>query len=333
LVLGLLPPPLSLAAFYVGLQALRRINASEGQLRGGRLALAGIALAILWVVVSVLLLAAIIIERTSIARSRAICMDNQRAIGEALAVYGHFHQGELPAGTIAAPDIAPEKRLSWCVALLPYLDQPKVPPPNTQWTSRAAAHWKALSEQIDPTQPWSSKENVAAQQRIARFLCPSSRHLEDVPGVTSYPGVAGVDLGADAYAGLVPQRQPFLAAAYSSYVGRYALAAALPKTDLRAGLFGYDRVITIDEAPRGQSMTMASVESDLAPGPWSVGGPATDRGLAPLESDYIGVGRPYGGLHPTGANVLWADGSVRMVRNGIDPVAFRSQALLAGPGK
>jgi prepilin-type processing-associated H-X9-DG protein len=43
---------------------------------------------------------------------------------------------------------------------------------------------------------------------------------------------------------------------------------------------------------------------------------------------YIGPGRPFGGLHQGGANVLHADGSVLFLNNSIRPDVFRSLILL-----
>jgi prepilin-type processing-associated H-X9-DG protein len=293
LVLGLLPPPLSIVAWFVGLRAVRTINASDGRLAGRRLAVAGMTLGALWILVSVVGVAAILIDQLSTSRSRTACLNNLRAIGLGITAYHDLHKEQFPPGTIAATGLTPEQRLSWQTAILPYLD------PKT----RAGRHWEEVRKQIDSDRAWDDPANTADAQRIDRFLCPASSHVADRPAITSYIGIAGID----------PK------------------AGELPKTSPRAGFFGYDRVLGSDDIPRGLSYTMAGVESEIAPGPWAAGGTPTVRGLDPDESDYIGTRRPFGGLHSGGANVLWGDASARVVRSGILPTTFREQAVLLVP--
>src|SRR6516162_9751962 len=122
LVLGLMPPPLSVIAWFVGLRALRKINASEGQLRGRGLAVAGMTLGVVWAVASVIGIAALLINSLTPARSQTACLHNLRSIGLAINSYHDLNKKRFPSGTIAAPNVTPEHRLSWQVALLPYLD-------------------------------------------------------------------------------------------------------------------------------------------------------------------------------------------------------------------
>jgi prepilin-type processing-associated H-X9-DG protein len=293
LVLGLLPPPLSVLALFVGLRAVRTINASDGQLRGRRVAVAGMTLGGVGALVSVIGIAAVVIFHLTTARSQTACLNNLRAIGLAITAYQDLHKKEFPPGTIAAPGLSPEQRFSWQAAILASLD------PKT----RAGRHWEEISKKLDTALPWDAPPNAADAQRVDRFVCPSSSYLGEVPARTSYIGIAGID----------PK------------------AAELSKKDPRAGIFGYDRVIGPDDIPRGLAYTMVCVESDADPGPWAAGGPATVRGIDPAEEDYIGRGRPFGGLHPAGANVLWADGSARVVRSGILPATFRAHAVLTVP--
>ena len=136
------------------------------------------------------------------------------------------------------------------------------------------------------------------------YLCPSLARPDPLrqPGLTTYVGLAGIDPDA----------------------------ARLPRQDRRAGVFGYDRVITRQDVTAGISFTMMVAETTRDLGPWVAGGPATVRGLAPDETRYVGTGRPFGGLHPDGANVLWVDASVRFVKDTVAPEVFWSQATLTG---
>jgi prepilin-type processing-associated H-X9-DG protein len=107
---------------------------------------------------------------------------------------------------------------------------------------------------------------------------------------------------------------------------------------------------------------MMVVETTDHVGPWIAGGPPTARGVGfdptflteqgasvvgvlsqpggdyfaagallvprPPEPSLIGPGRPFGGLHAGGMNVLWVDGSVRFVPDTMSPRTFRMQATL-----
>jgi prepilin-type processing-associated H-X9-DG protein len=186
-------------------------------------------------------------------------------------------------------------------AALPYLTegQPagkKAPPPKK---------WQELAGRLDLKRAWDEPPNAeAAGVNVPAYLCPSLGRPDPrrQPGLTTDAGLAGV--GPD--------------------------AALLPKDDRRAGVFGYDRVITRQDVKAGISFTMMVAETTRDLGPWVAGGPSTVRGLAPDETQYVGVGRPFGGLHPGGANVLWVDTSVRFVKDSVAPEVFRAQATLAG---
>jgi prepilin-type processing-associated H-X9-DG protein len=185
--------------------------------------------------------------------------------------------------------------MSWFVNVLPFVERN---PGRQAWLPLAG-------QTFDPAVAWEAPPNAsAATIRINAFLCPSSRAHDPhaTPGLTSYVGLAGVDPDA----------------------------ARLPKTSPRAGFFGYDRTITAADLQAGISFTTMAAETDRDLGPWVAGGPSTDRGLDPEESVFLGVGRPFGGLHPGGANVLWVDGSVRFVADSVPPEEFRRLATLAG---
>src|SRR5439155_13442135 len=102
----------------------------------------------------------------------------------------------------------------------------------------------------------------------------------DAPGITTYVGIAGV----------APD------------------AASLPRSDPRAGFFGYDRVIDMGyvRAHRGLAQTMMVSERARPAGPWAAGGPATVAGVDLAK--WPVVPEQFGGLHAGGANVLFADG-------------------------
>ncbi len=75
------------------------------------------------------------------------------------------------------------------------------------------------------------------------------------------------------------------------------------------------------------------IETTRNHGVWTAGGASSVRGVDPETRPYIGHKRPFGGYHPGGANVLMADGSVRFVRETIDPRVFEAISTIAGGEK
>jgi hypothetical protein len=190
----------------------------------------------------------------------------------------------------------PDSRLSWQVALLPFIEQDET---------------YAL---IDQEQSWDAPRNEMGVSRVVKiYLCPAggTNPMPGQPAITHYVGMAGVGLNA----------------------------AALPNESVRAGVFGYDRSVTIKDITDGAMNTMLAVESFVNNGGWAAGGPATVRGIDPGDQPYIGIDRPFGRLHvqrswfgtmPTSANVGMVDGSVRHIHNTVSPQVFEALATFAG---
>ena len=97
--------------------------------------------------------------------------------------------------------------------------------------------------------------------------------------------------------------------------------------DPNTGVFGYDRRINTDDITAGISRTMMVAETADRNGPWAAGGFPTVRGID-RRQPYIGPGRPLGGLHGGGCNVLFADGQVQFVSDGIEPEVFEDDARI-----
>jgi Protein of unknown function (DUF1559) len=164
-----------------------------------------------------------------------------------------------------------------------------------------------LYNRIDQTQPWHGGGNGSvAGVRIGILICPNAaRVAPTAPQPTTSIGIAG--RGID--------------------------APSLPKTDPRAGIFGYDRQTTLADIKDGAANTMMFAESGRVMGSWLQGGPATVRGLDPTNVPYISPGRQFGGLHDDIAVIAMADGSVRVVSESIDPKVFEAMATIAGGEK
>jgi hypothetical protein len=146
------------------------------------------------------------------------------------------------------------------------------------------------------------------------FICPAnaSRTQPPLPGPTHYVGIAG--LGED--------------------------AAELPLSHPRAGFFGYDRKLKLDDLRAGGANTLAIAEVTEG-GPWTAGGPATVRGVSD-DTPCLGEGGQFAGMHNGGSfpwskqvltNVLFADASVRPLSATISPTVFRGLVAIGGNGE
>jgi prepilin-type processing-associated H-X9-DG protein len=160
-----------------------------------------------------------------------------------------------------------------------------------------------ILDAIDRSQPWNSQPNDAiACTRIEPLVCPTADAPQEGHLPTPYIGIAG--LGTDA---------PFL-----------------PKGHSRAGVFSYERRTTLAEISDGAGHTMIVAESGRVRGSWLAGGPATVRGVDTAELPYIGRGKQFGGVHPSGMNAAFADGSVRFVNDSINPRVLEALSTIAG---
>lgn len=104
-------------------------------------------------------------------------------------------------------------------------------------------------------------------------------------------------------------------------------APRLPKDHPRAGIFGDDRLTTLEDIRDGQADTLMilGVESNLTS--WAAHGRGAVR---PLTAEpYIHGPDGFGTGQPDGMHVLMADGSVRFITVDIDPVLLRRMAAMA----
>jgi len=130
---------------------------------------------------------------------------------------------------------------------------------------------------------------------------------------------------------------PFDGMALTHFVGmsgvedqRNVIAAELPRTDPRAGIFGYDAVAKLSDITDGTSQTIMIIGSgsEIA-APWVQGGGATIRGArAPYFDKYTGLGSR--GLAKPGSFVMFADGSARTISADIDPEVFKAMCTMHG---
>jgi hypothetical protein len=189
---------------------------------------------------------------------------------------------------------------SWMIQLLPYVG------------------YGELHSKLDLTKGWHEKENVPyACQVIPAFLDPANpNHNMKVIGVknaigpafTHFVGMAGIE------------------------DSRNVVAASLPRSDPRAGIFGYDQIARPEEITDGATNTIMLISAGKIVGPWASGGGATIRAArAPYFDPITGFGtaRDPG----SGALVAMADGSVKWISKDIDPAVFRALCTIHGGEK
>jgi hypothetical protein len=243
--------------------------------------------------------------RRTAARSQ--CANNLRQIGIALHCYADTTPGRpaaerellpLPAGTVPNASLPPERRLSWVVDVLPYLEQ------------------DALYRRIDRTAAWDDEPNLDAVRTPVRLLACPDLGSESRPGadyLATYVGVAGV--GADA--ALLPADHP--AAGVCGYDRR---------TGLRAIKDGSSNTLLLLETARGNLPWAqggpATVRGlDPADQPY-LGKGRPFGGLHFAENSLLGRGKSLG------CNAVMADGSVHFLADTLPPRTLEALATVAG---
>lgn len=243
------------------------------------------------------------VSAVSSASRSAECVNNLKNLALALNTYASGTGGGcFPFATLPNERLPPERRLSWMVELY-----------------KGSFYAANLVLVVDESLPWDAEKNlrpvvIAGRKKEGqtRFdarefplcVCPSdpAGGNAGLPNLTSYVGISG--LGRD--------------------------AATLPLGNPSAGVFGYDRRTRERDIRDGTGVTMLVVETTRHNGPWTAGGSATVRGLDPGHQPYLGRGRQFGGNHRGGLNVAFADGSVRFLRETIDPKVFEALSTIAG---
>lgn len=190
------------------------------------------------------------------------------------------------------------ERLSFLREMLPYLGDER---------------YFVLKDAFAVEKSWRDPDNLAIGRiLVPYFLNPSGgnyyvkeKDINEPLAATHFVGMAGV--GPD--------------------------AAYYPKSDPRAGIFGYNRQTATEDIKDGLSNTIFMIEADKAlVGPWIAGGGATVRGTSTAGND---VGRRGGFSSPDfngkqGVWVLMADGSARFLTKDISPDVFKALCTMAG---
>lgn len=280
---------------------------------------------LLVVVTIVGVLVALLLPAVQAAREagrRAQCLNNLKQLGVALHCY-HIDNRCFPragAGVASLTNAAVKKKwtLSWGAAILPGLEQ------------------QALYDSINQRASYLDSSNLAAGQTVLSvFVCPSSPYKEymkpngDTPSSTTryarsdYGGNWG-ERALRAYPSQNCQNN------YASDGGdRYARGVLL---------FSGEPVVSIETITDGTSQTVVAGEGpDAMHGIWIGQKDAWDQS-APLNGhissqsswsscgpscqgpygDACDYGQEFHSYHPGGVNLLFADGSVHFLNEGLD---------------
>ena len=236
---------------------------------------------------------------------RMTCTNNLKQIALASYNYQDAH-GVFPRATIHTQGLQPERRLSFFVALLPYLEQ------------------DALAKAIDADKAWDADENLGPRSGLVKMLlCPAEDRQKLPQGLTHYVGIAGI--GKDA-AGLA---EGDVRAGFFGHSRTLSL-----QRDTRG------KVVGVEGVKDGDANTAMLIETAWEIGPWIAGGFPTVRGIDPADAPHVGLGRAFGGLHVVEKNVLsnpvsgaqfaFVDGSVRFIRDTVSPDVLEALATIAG---
>jgi hypothetical protein len=278
-------------------------------------AIGGMALGAVGCVIGVLGLLSMMLFRLNAPAQRTECANNLREIGQAVTMYDDFYTKGYPQATLNADQggavLFPwmrepyVNRLSWLVSVRPFLsNEGRV----VREGDRLIIQKGSLMDLHSPFQtdkPWQSPENEQGRNTPMRvYQCPAHPEFNPrrSPAPGHYVGISGI--GAD--------------------------AAELSLDSPSAGFFGYERRLTLRQIVRGQSYTLLATETMMHNGPWAAGGPPTVGGLDLQERPWIGPQRPFGGLHPGGANLLLVDGTVRFFSNSGSDRVFQEMATVGG---
>ena len=229
------------------------------------------------------------VRRVREPAARAQCQNNLKQMILAMHNYHDTHSA-FPPGCIG-PGATPEERLSWIVALLPYLEQ------------------DSLYRQFDLEKGYAGNM-PAAQTRLKMFVCPTSKEADAADPVSNYVALSGMGLDAG--------KQPadttgngFMGYDRLTTIARIkdGTSNTIALMETRAGLRPW---------ARGGTSTLRGFDpADLPP----IG---ENRPFGGHKDS-----RPFG-KHYDGANAAFADGWVRFIPSTIDPKKLAAAITIAG---
>jgi prepilin-type N-terminal cleavage/methylation domain-containing protein/prepilin-type processing-associated H-X9-DG protein len=310
-----------------------------------------IVMAIIAILIGLLLPA---VQKIQEAAARSSCQNKMKQLALALHNYNstnlHFPSGQrvvklsgsCPAQTESQNAGSVDAREPWTVAILPYMEQQAL---YAQFNLNGtfAINRKYLSA-ADPA-------NAAAQvQVVPAFLCPSDPKTNNT-SLSNYLGVAGGGVPPTPPPLTVPPNCPCVAKSDPDFLlwanGVLFVNSQVRIQDIGDGtsntyLVGESKYVVADiwsDGTDNRGMWSGGVYLDQN---WryyvNLGAAVEGINQPNKETDYTGssqrtdqhpAGRTFGSLHPGGANMAFADGSVRFMPTSTDPNINRELGTIA----
>lgn len=257
-----------------------------------------VVIAIIGVLVSLLLPA---VQAAREAARRSQCANNLKQLGIALHNH-HDTQGGFPAAKTTNPTTH-----SWIPYLLPYLEQ-----------GNLADRYRFDTDWNDTT----TNDSAAGvnEQKINILICPtapSGRHAASQRGITDYNATTQVTK-PNPFVATLPANDP-------TFIGVMGKDVRRRISDIADGTS--NTIIVAESAGRNQTWQMRRMLTPGgATGAWS--NPGTQLNLSGFDTTALTVPGPCAvnctndneiySFHAAGANVLYADGSVSMIKERLD---------------
>jgi prepilin-type processing-associated H-X9-DG protein/prepilin-type N-terminal cleavage/methylation domain-containing protein len=236
-----------------------------------------VVIAIIAVLIALLLPA---VQAAREAARRAQCVSNLKQIGIGLHNY-HSTYDTFPAGGwIASLPINPSMNMGWSAAILPWVEQ------------------APLYASLNCNYPYTDPSNSTAGHTVLTvYLCPSE------PRKTFWNSAPG-----DLF--------PSADADYGGMYGPRGLAFPTDTNNPPRGPMIFNQVVSLARITDGSSLTILAGEAPEAINAMWVSGHNIFDQSAPINArPPTEFGEELTSQHPGGVNVLFADGSVRFLKN------------------
>jgi prepilin-type N-terminal cleavage/methylation domain-containing protein/prepilin-type processing-associated H-X9-DG protein len=296
-----------------------------------------VVIAIIGILIALLLPA---VQAAREAARRITCSNNLKNLGLALHHY-HDGQGTFPPGAVgpltpAFPQYAALKHHGLATFLLPYLEQ-KPLADNYRWDVSwfDPANQPAVNVQLKIWQCPSAPGNRLMLGSLPTVMPPPGDLFNGTAACGDYAGMGAVDPGLVSSGLIDPHGGPRDERGH--YEGAFPINAARRMADI---IDGTSQTILIAECAGRPELWQGGrrvPELVLSGGPWSSRNLLWCRGATPDGTGFFGPcavnctnDREVYAFHPSGANTVLADGSVRLLRANIDIRVFAALVTRAG---